>query len=150
MGADIYLSAFNPTHRAFADAILPFNSFHCLPDVVRSARQLAAEAAAIQPQNWDRSLDMAAKEEVSAGRPGSEKQVIIRVDEPVTAAGERGQADAVQAAITASGAKAGELQSTVDEQGVRHSEMKVSYRTDQPEIAQVSQALDAVAQQRGN
>ncbi|GAA4389285.1 toprim domain-containing protein [Hymenobacter koreensis] len=130
------------------------------PEADRSARQLAAEAATIQPHNRDRSLDVAAKpgaeagavgkEEVSAGPPGSEKQVIIRVDEPATAAGERGQAEAVQAAITASGAKAGELQSTVDEQGVRHSEMKVSYRTDQPEIAQISQALDAVAQQRGN
>ncbi|RAK62445.1 toprim domain-containing protein [Hymenobacter edaphi] len=130
------------------------------PEADRSARQLAAEAATIQPHNRDRSLDVTAKpgaeasaagkQEVSAGPAGREKQVIIRVDEPVTAAGERGQAEAVQAAITASGAKAGELQSTVDEQGVRHSEMKVSYRTDQPEIAQISQALDAVAQQPGN
>jgi len=125
----------------------------------RATRQLAAEAAPIQPHNRDRSLDVAAKpgaetglpnEAAGAGVAGSEKLVIIKVDEPAVAAGERGQAEAVRAALTASGAKAGELQSTVDAEGIRHSEMKVSYRTDQPEIAQVSQALDAVARQEGN
>lgn len=125
----------------------------------RAARQLAAESAAIQPQHRDRSLDVAAKPDADARAaqdamgsraPGSERQVIILVDEPAPASGERGQAEAVQAAIRASGAKAGELQSTVDEQGVRHAEMKVSYRTDQPELAQVSQTLDGVAQQSGS
>jgi hypothetical protein len=125
----------------------------------RAARQLAAESAAIQPQHRDRSLDVAAKPDadiraaqdaMGTRAPGSERQVIILVDEPAPAPGERGQAEAVQAAIRASGAKAGELQSTVDEQGVRHSEMKVSYRTDQPELAQVSQTLDSVAQQSGS
>lgn len=45
---------------------------------------------------------------------------------------------------------AGELQSTVDAEGIRHSEMQVIYRTDQPELARVSQALDAEARQSGN
>ncbi|MBC6992068.1 hypothetical protein, partial [Hymenobacter sp. BT491] len=126
----------------------------------RAARQQAAAAAAIQPHNRDRSLDVAAKPgidapaaEKEAARPaaaGSEKLVVIKVDEPAVARGERGQAEAVQAALTASGAKAGELHSAVDAAGIRHSEMKVSYRTDQPELAQVSQALDAVARQSGN
>ncbi|GAB3243664.1 hypothetical protein GCM10027346_40640 [Hymenobacter seoulensis] len=58
--------------------------------------------------------------------------------------------EAVQAAIQASGAKAGELQSTMDEPVVRHSELKVLYRTDQPTLTQVSQSLDSVAQQSGS
>ncbi|GAB3585473.1 toprim domain-containing protein [Hymenobacter daeguensis] len=129
-------------------------------DEDRAARQLAAEAAPIQPHNRDRSLDVAAKpdaatsaaapEAIRADTSGTEKQVIIRVDEPGLTTGERGQAEAVQAAVETSGAKVGSVQSTTDEQGIRHSEMKVSYRTDQPEITQISQTLDAVAEQRGS
>ncbi|UOQ75247.1 hypothetical protein [Hymenobacter cellulosilyticus] len=129
-------------------------------DEDRAARQLAAEAAPIQPHNRDRSLDVAAKPEVavsavtpeaaSPNKLGSEKQVIIRVDETALATGERGQAEAVQAAVVASGARVGSVQSATDEQGIRHSEMQVSYRTDQPKIAQISQTLDAVAEQRGS
>ncbi|MBO2033457.1 toprim domain-containing protein [Siccationidurans ginsengisoli] len=92
----------------------------------------------------------AEKEAASVGAQGSEKQVIIKVDEPAIRAGERGQAEAVQAAITSSGAKAGDIQSTTDAKGIRHSEMKVSYRTDQPELARISQTLDAVANQKGS
>ncbi|QNE42276.1 toprim domain-containing protein (plasmid) [Hymenobacter sp. NBH84] len=122
----------------------------------RAARQAAAEAAAIQSHNRDRSQDVAEKPTHSdnaaarLGAQGSEKQVIIKVDEPATTAGERGQAEAVKAAITSSGAKAGEIQSTTDAEGIRHSEMKVSYRTDQPEIGKISQTLDAVANQKGS
>ncbi|WP_170170473.1 toprim domain-containing protein [Hymenobacter perfusus] len=129
-------------------------------DEDRAARQLAAEAAVIQPHNRDRSLDVAAKpiasvgaaaqEAVSPETSGSEKQAIIRVDEPALATGERGQAEAVQAAVVASGARVGNVQSITDEQGIRHSEIKVSYRTDQPEIAQISQTLDAVGKQDGS
>ena len=61
------------------------------------------------------------KEAASVSVQGSEKQVIIKVDEPALTAGERGQAEAVKAAITNSGAKAGDIQSTTDAQGVRHS-----------------------------
>ncbi|MBC6700208.1 toprim domain-containing protein [Hymenobacter puniceus] len=130
------------------------------PDEDRAARQLAAEAAAIQPHNRDRSQDVAVKPEaagsaagqaaVSPDTPGSEKHVIIRVDEPALAPGERGQAEAVQAAVVASGAKVGDVQSTTDEQGIRHSELKVSYRTDQPEIGKISQTLDALGEQHGS
>jgi len=125
-----------------------------------AARQLAAEAAVIQPHNRDTSLDVAAKpgaaisaaghDTASTDSPGSEKQVIIRVDEPALATGERGQAEAVQAAVVASGAKVGDIQSTTDEQGIRHSEMKVSYHTDQSEIKQISQTLDAIGKQEGS
>ena len=122
----------------------------------RAARQAAAEAAAIQPHNRDRSQDVADKpthsdkEAARVGAQGSEKQIIIKVDEPAPMAGERGQAEAVKAAITSSGAKAGDIQSTTDAQGIRHSEMKVSYRTDQPELAKISHTLDAVANQKGS
>ncbi|GAA4366068.1 hypothetical protein GCM10023185_36940 [Hymenobacter saemangeumensis] len=118
----------------------------------RAARQAAAEAAPIQPHNRDRSLDVADKPsaESSTGFQGSEKQVIIKVDEPAITPGERGQAEAVQAAIIGSGAQAGDIQSTTDADGTRHSEMRVSYRTDQPEIGRVSHTLDAVEGQAGN
>ncbi|MGI4734212.1 MAG: toprim domain-containing protein [Janthinobacterium lividum] len=88
--------------------------------------------------------------EAQAVTQGVEKQVIIKVDEIAPDAGSRGQAEAVKAAIVSSGAKAGEIQSTTDAEGVRHSEMNVSYRTDQPELAQVSRTLDAVANQHGS
>ena len=120
----------------------------------RAARQVSAEAASIQPHNRDRSLDHGDKpalvQDNTIGTQGGEKQVIIKVDEPMPAAGERGQAEAVKAAIIGSGAKAGDIQSTTDEQGIRHSEIQVTYRTDQSDIAQVSHTLDAVAKQSGS
>nr|GEZ31629.1 hypothetical protein [Tanacetum cinerariifolium] len=144
-------------------------------EAARAACQVAAEAAAIQPHNRDRSLDvlrpafdlkglpqpgdayvavtspaqlertdegwritergqagfsatkMAERGEVASGptpTQGADKQVIIRVDEPAPVAGSRGQAEAVKEAVTASGAKAGDMQSTVDAQGIRHSEIQ--------------------------
>ncbi|SHJ79740.1 Toprim-like [Hymenobacter daecheongensis DSM 21074] len=128
----------------------------------RAARQVAAGAAAIQPHNRDRSKDQAPAMTATEGQPepraaeavpapqGDEKQVIIKVDEVAPAPGARGQAEAVKEAVASSGAKTGDIQSTTDAKGIRHSEMKVSYRTDQPEIARVSQTLDAVASQQGS
>ncbi|GAA4394210.1 toprim domain-containing protein [Hymenobacter koreensis] len=118
----------------------------------QAARQAAAEVAPIQPHNRDRSLDVADKPplESTANAPGSEKQVIIKVDEPAITPGERGQAEAVQAAVIGSGAKAGDIQSTTATDGIRHSEMKVTYRTDQPELSRISHTLDAVAEQPGS
>lgn len=81
---------------------------------------------------------------------GSEKQVIIKIDEVAPRQGQRGQAEAVKEAIGSSGARTGDIQSTVDSQGIRHSEMKVSYNSAQPDIAKVSNTLDAVAKQSGS
>ena len=129
------------------------------PDEDRAARQMAAEAAALQPHNRDRSLDVAARpgaagpardEAASLADAGRQQQLLIRVDEPALAAGGRGQAEAVQAVVAASGASVGAVQSTTDEQGLRHSQLQVSYRTDQPEIRQISQTLDAVGEQPGS
>ena len=143
------------------------------PEADRAARQVAAEAAAIQPHNRDRSQDIAAKPvvEVPQGQQpeiaapaatvaqqvspptvvqGSEKQAIVRVDEPEPKSGARGQAEAVKDAVLASGAKVGQVQSTTDEQGIRHSEMKITYRTDEPSITKVNNVLDAVAKQHGS
>ena len=81
---------------------------------------------------------------------GVEKRILIEIDEEAPVPGTRGQAEAVHDAIAASGAKAGEVHSTTDKQGVRHSEMLLSYRTDQPELGRIRHALDAIAQQPGN
>ena len=127
----------------------------------RTARQVAAEAAAIQPQNRDRGQDVATKPaevqqpdrrevEARAAAQGSEKQAIIKVDEPAPEAGNRGRAEVVKAALAASGARTSEIQSTTDQEGVRHSEIKVAYRTDQKELPQISKTLDGIAKQEGN
>ncbi|MGI4741301.1 MAG: toprim domain-containing protein [Janthinobacterium lividum] len=97
----------------------------------------------------ERSATLSAPEAVSQAQ-GVEKQVIIKIDEPAPEANARGQAEAVRASVAASGAKVGEVQSTVDGQGIRHSEMQVSYRTDQAELGKISRTLDAVAQQNGS
>ncbi len=96
--------------------------------------------------------EVAERREVAAqaAAQGTEKQVTIKVDEQEPKPGARGQAEAVRVAVLASGARVSEIQSTKDEEGLRHSEMKVSYRTDQPEIARVSHTLDAVAKQNGS
>lgn len=100
-------------------------------------------------QELTRPLPTAA-EQAPAVAPGTEKQVIIKVEEVAPREGQRGQAEAVKEAIGNSGAKTGDIQSTVDSQGIRHSEMKVSYHTGQPDLAKVSHTLDAVGRQPGN
>ncbi|UYZ61276.1 toprim domain-containing protein [Hymenobacter latericus] len=118
----------------------------------RVERQQAAAGAALQPRTGP-TREQAAGEAAQTGPgdgAGVERQVLIRVDEVAPPDGARGQAEAVKETLVASGAKAGEVQSTTDGQGMRHSEIKVSYRTDQPDMAQVSRALDAVAAQPGS
>lgn len=118
----------------------------------RVERQQAAAGATLQPRTGP-TREQAAGEAAQTGSgdgAGVERQVLVRVDEVAPPDGARGQAEAVKEALVASGAKASEVQSTTDGQGMRHSEIKVSYRTDQPDAAQVSRALDAVAAQPGS
>ena len=63
--------------------------------------------------------------------------------------GVKGQAEAVKDTVERSGAKVGDIQST-STNGLRHSEMKVAYRTDDPEIGRISKTLDAIGNQKGN
>jgi hypothetical protein len=81
--------------------------------------------------------------------PGSEKQVIIKVEEKDKGEGVKGQAEAVKESLERSGAKVGDIQS-VSNNGARNSEMKVSYRTNQEEIDKISRTLDALGRQNGN
>lgn len=115
------------------------------PDGPINSRDTSGQAGFIPIPPTERSTT-----EAAVVAQGADKQVIIRVDEAAPAQGGRGQAEAVSDAVASSGAKVGSVQSTTDEQGIRHSELKVSYRTDQPEIARISQTLDAVAKQSGN
>ncbi|RNI31785.1 hypothetical protein EFA69_06180 [Rufibacter immobilis] len=80
---------------------------------------------------------------------GSEKELIIKVEERYKGTGARGQAEAVKDTVERSGAKVGDIQST-STNGLRHSEMKVAYRTDDPEIGRISKTLDAIGNQKGN
>lgn len=81
--------------------------------------------------------------------PGSEKQVIIKVEENDKGQGMKGQAEAVKDSLERSGAIVGDIQS-VSNNGIRNSELKVSYRTDQEDIGRISRTLDALGRQNGN
>jgi hypothetical protein len=127
----------------------------------RAERQDAASRAEVQPQRATPAAELQSPEQQKPGvdkttpekvaeKPDAEKEAIVRVDEKAPAPGARGQAEAVKDAITNSGAKAGDVRSTTDEQGIRHSEIQISYRTDQPEINRISQTLDAIGKQKGN
>jgi hypothetical protein len=113
-------------------------------------REEPASAAAPQPVQREEPRRVAIEQQQAAVPQGAEKQVVIKIDEVAPNAGSRGQAEAVKATVIASGAKAGDIQSTTDAEGIRHSEIKVSYRTDQSEIAKVSNTLDAIGRQGGN
>lgn len=113
-------------------------------------REESVPIAAPIPVQREEPRPVAVEQQQAAAPQGTEKQVIIKIDELAPNAGSRGQAEAVKAAVVASGAKAGDIQSTTDAEGIRHSEIKVSYRTDQSEIAKVSNTLDAIGRQSGN
>jgi hypothetical protein len=80
---------------------------------------------------------------------GVEKQVVIKVDEPEPQNDGKGRANAIAEHVEASGAKVGTVHRETDDKGIRHSEMQVSYRTDSPQIGEVSRTLDAVNRANG-
>ncbi|QKG55014.1 toprim domain-containing protein [Hymenobacter sp. BRD67] len=78
------------------------------------------------------------------------KTAIIRIDEPEPRAGATGHAEAVAEQLRAGGLNTGSLRSATDPAThQRHSEIEVSYRLDQPNLARVSATLDEVARQAG-
>lgn len=81
---------------------------------------------------------------------GVEKLAIVKVDEVAPANGQtRGKAEAIHDHLGAAGAKVGDVKSTTDNNGIRHSEMQVSYRTDQPEIKEINKTLEIVGKANG-
>jgi hypothetical protein len=78
------------------------------------------------------------------------RTAIIRIDEPEPRVGAAGQAEAVAAQLRDGGLNTGSLRSATDPAThQRHSEIEVSYRLDQPNLARVSATLDEVARQPG-
>ncbi|TGE14987.1 toprim domain-containing protein [Hymenobacter elongatus] len=78
------------------------------------------------------------------------KTAIIHIDEPEPRAGAAGHAEAVAEQLRDGGLNAGSLRSATDPAThQRHSEIEVSYRLDQPNLARVSTTLDDVARQPG-
>ncbi|MCB2380246.1 toprim domain-containing protein [Hymenobacter sp. BT635] len=78
------------------------------------------------------------------------KTAIIRIDEPEPRAGTAGKAEAVAEQLREAGLNTGSLRSATDPAThQRHSEVEVSYRLDQPNLARASAALDDVARQPG-
>lgn len=122
----------------------------------RAERRQAAGQAELQPRTGptpERDSPPTPErltEQPAAPGQGAEKKLVIEVDELMPVPGTRGQAEAVKEAIEASGARAGTVRSSTNAQGVRHSELQVSCRTDQPELAGISHTLDAVAAQPGS
>ncbi|MBC6609056.1 toprim domain-containing protein [Hymenobacter sp. BT188] len=120
----------------------------------QAARRQAAIQAELQPANRLRRVqepqDVAGADRAEDRAAGVEKKVLIEVTEVTPVPGARGQAEAVQDAVVASGATVGEVHSSTDEQGNRRSDMLVSYWTDQPELGRISQMLDAISRQPGS
>ncbi|GAA4506509.1 hypothetical protein GCM10023172_35770 [Hymenobacter ginsengisoli] len=86
----------------------------------------------------------------AAPPPGVTKTAIIRIDEPEPRPGSTGQAEAVAEQLREAGLNTGSLRSATDPAThQRHSEIEVSYRLDQPNLARASAALDDVARQPG-
>lgn len=78
------------------------------------------------------------------------KTAIVRIDEPEPRAGASGRAEAVAEQLREGGLNTGSLRSATDPAThQRHSEIEVSYRLDQPNLARASAALDDVARQPG-
>jgi carbonic anhydrase/acetyltransferase-like protein (isoleucine patch superfamily) len=77
---------------------------------------------------------------------GEEKLAVVHIDEVAQPAGAqaKGKAEGVKENLEGAGAKVGTISSLVDEKGIRHSEMLVSYRTDEPNLAAINKQLNAV------
>ena len=77
---------------------------------------------------------------------GEEKLAVVQIDEVAQPAGAqvKGKAESVKENLEGAGAKVGNISSAVDERGIRHSEMLVSYRTDEPNVVAINKQLNAV------
>jgi carbonic anhydrase/acetyltransferase-like protein (isoleucine patch superfamily) len=77
---------------------------------------------------------------------GEEKLAVVQIDEVAQPAGAqaRGKAEGVKESLESAGAKVGTISSVTDEKGIRHSEMLVSYRTDEPNLVAINKQLNAV------
>jgi hypothetical protein len=82
--------------------------------------------------------------------PSVTKTAIIRIDEPEPRLGASGQAEAVAEQLREAGLNTGQLRTATDPAThQRHSEIEVSYRLDQPDLARVRVALDETARRPG-
>ena len=86
-----------------------------------------------------------------AAKREAEKQLVVRVIEPVSEINTTGRADALQRTLTSKGA-AVSMSHTVDAQGNRVSEVVVQYSLQQPrsEVKGISFVLDWAAKQHGH
>lgn len=77
---------------------------------------------------------------------GAEKLAIVQIDEIAKPEEPKakGRAEEVRERLEGAGASVGSIQSVVDERGIRHSEMLVSYRTDSPTIGAINKQLNDV------
>jgi len=120
----------------------------------RAAAMLSQEQPQIREQpvnvnNRKQEQQVIAIPSVAGKELGSEKQVIVKIQEVDKEAGAKGQAEAVKDTLQRSGAQVGDIHSQVNN-GFRNSEMQVSYHLNNPEISKISQAIDAVGSQKGN
>ncbi|AIZ65419.1 hypothetical protein PK28_17270 (plasmid) [Hymenobacter sp. DG25B] len=96
--------------------------------------------------------EQAERRELAAAAPPQEvtKTALIRIDEPEPRPGSTGRAEAVAEQLREAGLNTGTLLTATDPAThQRHSELVVSYRLDQPNLARVSAALDDVARRPG-
>lgn len=81
---------------------------------------------------------------------GNQMAIVKVVDKPEPGdSKESGKAERIHTALEVAGANAGEIKSTITPDGIRHSEMDVSYRTDQATIKEISNTLDKAGRSDG-
>ncbi|TLM88800.1 toprim domain-containing protein [Hymenobacter jeollabukensis] len=111
-------------------------------DKVAPPAELPKEETEDQKALRDRARELAA---------GGNQLAIIKVEEKVDRGHEQepGKAERIHGAIEAAGANASEVKSVTTDDGIRHSEMSVTYRTDQPTIKDISATLDKAERSQG-
>ncbi|TDN39980.1 hypothetical protein E4631_25350 [Hymenobacter sp. UV11] len=125
------------------------------PDLLAFARAAKAAARPTPPIGFDaRTYYQPEKVGLSlteyAAKREAERQLVVRVQEPVGDSQATGRADALQRSLTSKGATVS-ASSTVDAQGNRVIELTVQYSMEQPrsEVKQLSLMLDWAAKQPG-
>jgi len=125
------------------------------PDLLAFARAAKAADRPAPPIGFDaRAYYQPEKVGLSlteyAAKREAERQLVVRVQEPVGESQATGRADALQRSLTSKGATVS-ASSTVDAQGNRVIELAVQYSVEQPrrEVKEISFVLDWAAKQPG-
>jgi Toprim-like len=102
-----------------------------------------------QPKETEQQQSL--RDRARAAEANGEQLAIVKVAERIEPGQENqpGKAERIHGALESAGANASEVKSHVGDDGIKRSEMAVSYRTDQPTIKDISQQLDRAGRSDG-